>query len=61
MNTGQTSENIFTYTRKYSPKEYETISLKRQNIIFSIVAGSIWFVICFRLKILTKFHITLFN
>ena len=41
MNTGQTSENIFTYTRKYSPKEYETISLKRQNIIFSRVAGSI--------------------
>ena len=41
MNTGQTSENIFTYTRKYSLKEYETIFLKRQNIIFSIVAGSI--------------------
>ena len=30
--------------RGYSLKEHETSSLKRQNLVFSIVAGSIWFI-----------------
>ena len=37
-------EYRFTYfTEVYSLKEHETVFLKRQNLDFSIVAGSIWF------------------
>ena len=32
-------------------KEYETIFLNKQNLTFSTVAGSIWFIFCFRLNI----------
>ena len=38
-------------TRGYGLKEHGTAFLKRQNLIFSIAAGSIWFVFCFRLNI----------
>ena len=30
--------------------EHEVIFWKRQNLIFSVVAGSIWFASCFRLN-----------
>ena len=53
--------NIYTLTRSCSQRDYEAIFLKRQNMIFSIVAGSIWFAFCFRLNIFTRFHITFFN
>ena len=38
-------------TRSYSMKEYEAIFLKWQNLIFSIVAGSIWLNFSIRLNI----------
>ena len=38
-------------TRGYSLRKHEAAFLKRQNLIFSIVAGSISFVFCFRLNI----------
>ena len=34
-------------------KEHEAFFLKRQNFVFSIAAGSISFVFCFRLNIFT--------
>ena len=42
-------------------KNYEAAFLKTQNLIFSIVAGSIWFVFCFRLKSFSRFQTTLFT
>ena len=41
-------------TRGYSLHEHESIFLKRQNLIFSFAAGSIWFVFCFRVSIFTS-------
>ena len=38
-------------TRGYSLKDHEAVFLKRRNLIFSIAAGSISFVFCFRLNI----------
>ena len=38
-------------TRGYSLKDYEDVFLKRQNLIFSIAAGSISSAFCFRLNI----------
>ena len=40
-------------TRTDSLKEHEVVFLKRQNLIFSIAAGTILFVFCFRLNIFT--------
>ena len=37
-------------TKSYSLKNYEDVFLKRQNLVFSIAAGSIWF-FCFQLNI----------
>ena len=34
-------------TRSYSLMKYEAVFLRRQNFIFPIVAGSIWFVFLF--------------
>ena len=48
-------------TKSYSLNEYEAVFSKRQKLIFSIVAGSVWFGFCFRLNTFTKFQITLFN
>ena len=43
-------------------EEHKAVFLMRQNLIFSIVAGSIWFNFCFRLNVFTtkisKFFIT---
>ena len=36
-------------TRSYSPKNCEAAFLKRQNLIYSIVAGSVSFIFCFKL------------
>ena len=37
-------EYVFTYFNEvYSLKEHEAVLLKGQNLIFSIVAGGIWF------------------
>ena len=41
-------------TRGYSLKKQETVFLKKQNLIFSLAAGSISFVFCFRLNIFTS-------
>ena len=41
-------------TRGYSLKKQETPFLKKQNLIFSLAAGSISFVFCFRLNIFTN-------
>ena len=41
-------------TRGYSLKQHEAVFLKGQNFIFSIVAGSISFVSCFRLNVFTS-------
>ena len=38
-------------TRGYSRREHEAVFLKKRNLIFSIAAGSISFVFCFRLNI----------
>ena len=38
-------------TRAYNLKEYEAVFFKRQNLTFSIVAGSISFVFCLILNI----------
>ena len=38
-------------------RKNEAVFLKTQNSIFSIVAGSAWFVFCFRLNICTRFQI----
>ena len=38
-------------TRSYSLKEHETVFLTRQDLIFLVVAGSMWFNFCFRLII----------
>ena len=35
-------------------KEHEAVFLKRKNLIFSIIAGSIWLVFCKRSNILTS-------
>ena len=48
-------------TTSYGLKNYKDVSLKRQNLIFSIATGSIWFVFCFKLNIFPRFQITLFN
>ena len=37
-------------TRSYSLRCYEVAFLKRQNLIFSVVAGSIWFILDSRFK-----------
>ena len=37
-------------TRSYSLKEHESVFLKRQNLIFSEVPGSILFVFLFQTK-----------
>ena len=48
-------ERVVTYFNKvYSFKEHEVVSLKRQNLIFSIVAESTGFVFCFRLNTFTS-------
>ena len=48
-------EQVITYFSKtYSLKEDEASSLKRQNLIFSIVAGSVWFALNFRLNVFTS-------
>ena len=41
----------YLFRRIFNLKEHEAVFLKRQNLMFSIVAGSNWFVFCFRLKI----------
>ena len=41
-------------TRSYSLKDYESVFLKRQNLVFSIVVESI-FAFCFRLNIFKQF------
>ena len=41
-------------SRGYSLKEHEAVFLKRQNLIFSIAAGCISFVFCFRLNIFRR-------
>ena len=41
-------------TRSYSLKEHVAVFLKRQNLVFSIVTGNIWFVSFFRLNIFTS-------
>ena len=38
----------------YSLKEHEAVFLKRQKLIFSVVAGCIWFAFCFRLNTFTS-------
>ena len=40
--------------RGYSLEKHEAVCLKTQNLIFSIAAGSISFVFCFRINILTS-------
>ena len=35
-------------------KEHEAVFLKRQNLVFSIAAGSISFVFCFRINIFIR-------
>ena len=45
------------FNKVYIVKKHEAVFLKRQNSIFSIVAGSVWFVFCFRLNICTRFQI----
>ena len=41
------------FNRVYDLKEHEAVFLKRQNLFFSIVGGSISFVSCFGLNIFT--------
>ena len=41
-------------TRGYSLKECETVFLKRENSIFYIATGSIWFAFCFTPNIFTS-------
>ena len=40
--------------RGHSLKEHEAVFLKRQNLIFSIAAGSILFVFCLKLIVFTS-------
>ena len=48
-------ERVVTYFNEYfSLKGHETVFLKRQNLISSIVVGSIWFNFWFRLNIFTS-------
>ena len=48
-------ELVVTYFNKiYSLKEHKAIFLKKQNLIFSLVAGSICFVFCFKVTIFTS-------
>ena len=48
-------ECIVIYLNKvYSLKEHEAVFLRRQNLIYSVVAGSTWFVFCFRLNNFTS-------
>ena len=52
-------ERVVTYLAFYESwsyclKKHEAVFLKRQNLIFPIAAGSIWFVFCFRLNIFTS-------
>ena len=47
-------ERVVTYFNEiYSLKENEVVFLNRQYFIFSVVAGNIWFIFCFRLNIFT--------
>ena len=39
--------SLMEYIRNYSLKEHETVLLKRENLIFSIAAGSTLFVFLF--------------
>ena len=45
------------FNKVYIVRKNEAVFLKTQNSIFSIVAGSAWFVFCFRLNICTRFQI----
>ena len=56
-----TNFNFYTWTISYSLRYYKAVLLKRQNLILTIVAESIWFVFCFRLNVFTRFQVTLFN
>ena len=48
-------ELVVTYFNKiYSLKEHKAIFLKKQNLIFYLVAGSICFVFCFKVTIFTS-------
>ena len=47
--------------KSYSLKDYQAVFVKRQNLLFSVIAGSIWFAFCFKLNIFTRFYITFFN
>ena len=48
-------EYVETYFNKvYSLKEHEAVFLKKQNVTFSAVAGSIWFVFYFRINVRFK-------
>ena len=41
-------ESVVTYFKVYCLKEHEAVFLKKQNLILSRVAGSIWFVFWFQ-------------
>ena len=45
--------NVYTKL-EVSLKNCEAVFLKRQNLIFSVVAGSIWFTFCFKTKYFYK-------
>ena len=45
--------NLTYFNGVFSLREHKTVFLKRQTSIFSVVAGSIAFVFCFRLKAFT--------
>ena len=53
--------SVYTKLEGYIVKGYEAVFLKRQNLIFLVVAGSIWFVFCFGPNIFTRFQIAIFN
>ena len=47
--------------RSYYLRDYEAVSWKRENFIFSILFESVWFIFCFRWNIYARFEITLFK
>ena len=49
---------LFQYlseSKSYSLKDYQVVFVKRQNLLFSVIAGSIWFAFCFKINILQDF------
>ena len=52
--------NVYMLTRSYSLRDYKVVLFKMQNLIFAIVAGSIWFVFCLiKSKYFPRFKIEL--